>query len=105
MPGIVGVVSKVPRLRAEQQLCTMLGTLRHEPSYVTGTWSDELLGVYVGWAARKGSFLDGMPVSNEQGNAVLIFSGEDHPVPGTAAKLKERGHTLSPDGPSYLVHQ
>ncbi len=82
----------------------MLGTLRHEPFYVTGTWCDESLGVYVGWAARQGSFSDGMPLSNEQGNAVLIFSGEDHPEPGTAAKLKERGHTLSADGPSYLVH-
>jgi asparagine synthase (glutamine-hydrolysing) len=82
----------------------MLGTLRHEPFYVTGTWKDESLGVYVGWAARKDSFSDGMPLSSESGDAVLVFSGEDHPEPGTAAKLKERGHTLSADGPSYLVH-
>lgn len=82
----------------------MLGTLRHEPFYVTGTWKDESLGVYVGWAARQRSFSDGMPLSSEQGNAVLIFSGEDHPEPGTAAELKEHGHTLSTHGPSYLVH-
>ena len=43
-------------------------------------------------------------LSNEAGNAVLVFSGEDHPEPGTAAKLKERGHSLSAEGPSYLVH-
>ncbi len=82
----------------------MLGTLRHEPFYVTGTWCDESLGVYVGWAVQKGSFSDGMPLSNEAGNAVLVFSGEDHHEAGTVAKLKEQGHSLSAEGPSYLVH-
>lgn len=104
MPGIVGLMTKAPREHAEQQLLAMLATLRHEPFYVTGTWKDESLGVYVGWAAREDSFSDGMPLSSESGNAVLVFSGEDHPEPGISAKLKERGHTLSADGPSYLVH-
>ena len=104
MPGIVGLITNAHREHAEQQLLAMLATIRHEPFYVTGTWKDESLGVYVGWAARKDSFSDGMPLSSESGDAVLVFSGEDHPEPGTAAKLKERGHTLSADGPSYLVH-
>ncbi len=104
MPGIVGLITAMPRERAERELGAMIGALRHESLYVTGTWIDESSGVYVGWAARRGSFSDGMPLSNEQGNAVLIFSGEDHPEPGTAARLKERGHMLSADGPSYLVH-
>jgi asparagine synthase (glutamine-hydrolysing) len=82
----------------------MLDTLCHEPFYVMGTWIDESLGVYVGWAARKGSFSDGMPVVNEQGNAVMVFSGEDHTGPGTAAKCKEQGNATEPGVPSYLVH-
>src|ERR1039457_4186578 len=104
MPGIVGLITNAPREHAEQQLLAMLGTLRHEPFYVTGTWCDESLGAYVGWAARKGSFSDGMPLSNEAGNAVLVFSGEDHSEPGTAVRLKGRGHLLKTEGPSYLVH-
>jgi asparagine synthase (glutamine-hydrolysing) len=104
MPGIVGLITKMRRELAEQQLRTMLATLRHEPFYVTGTWCDESLGVYVGWTALKDSLSDGMPLSNETGNAVLIFLGEDHPEPGTAARLKERGHSVSLEGPSYLVH-
>src|ERR1017187_6007230 len=104
MPGIVGLITKAPREGAEQQLLAMLGTLRHEPSYVSGTWSDESLGVYVGWAARKDSFSDVMPLSNEEGNVVLIFSGEDYPEPGTSARLKGRGHSLKTEGSSYLVH-
>lgn len=104
MPGIVGLITKIPRARAEQKLLEMLSTLRHEPFYVTGTWCDEAMGVYVGWAARKDSFSDGMPLRNEAGNAVLVFSGEDHPEPGTKANLRERGHSLCAEGPSYLVH-
>jgi asparagine synthase (glutamine-hydrolysing) len=104
MPGIVGLITNLPRERAERELLTMVETLRHERFYVTGTWCDESLGVYVGWAARQGSFSDGMPLASEQGNAMLVFSGEDHPEHGTRAKLKERGHSLKPDGPDYLIH-
>jgi asparagine synthase (glutamine-hydrolysing) len=104
MPGLVGLITKVRREDAERQLLAMLGTLRHEPFYVTGTWCDESLGVYLGWAARAGSFSDGMPLASEQGNAILVFSGEDHSEPGTPARLKERGHSAKPDGPEYLIH-
>lgn len=104
MPGIVGLITKIQRELAEQQLRTMLGTLRHEPFYVTGTWCDESMGVYVGWAARGDSFSDGMPLSSERGDVVLVFSGEEFPEPGMAGRLKARGHKFAPDGPSYLVH-
>lgn len=79
-------------------------SMRHESFYVTGTWIDESLGVYAGWIARKNSFSDEMPIRNERGDIALIFSGEDYPEPGTARRLKERGHGCEEDGPSYLVH-
>ena len=104
MPGIVGLLTRMPRERAELQLIRMLDTLRHESFYVTGTWVDESLGAYVGWAARKDSFSDGMPLRNERGDVVLVFSGEEFREPGTALRLKERGHRLDHGGPSYLVH-
>ena len=53
MPGIVGLISKMPRERAEPELLRMVETLRHEPFYGTGTWIDESLGVYLGWAVQK----------------------------------------------------
>jgi asparagine synthase (glutamine-hydrolysing) len=105
MPGIVGLVTRIPRERAERQLVAMVDTLRHEPFYDTGTWIDESLGVYVGWSARKGSFADGMPLSNETGDVVLVFAGEDFPEPGTAARLRAHGHALDSAEASYLVHQ
>ena len=106
MPGIIGLVTKMPRARAEEELLQMVEAMRHEDFYVAGTWIDESLGVYAGWVARKGSFSHGMPLRNERGNAVLIFSGEEFPEPGTAQGLKQRGHIFDVAGaaPSYLVH-
>jgi asparagine synthase (glutamine-hydrolysing) len=104
MPGIVGLITKIPRPQAEAQLLRMVESLRHESFYVTGTWIDEDLGVYVGWVARKGSFSDGMPLRNERDELVLVFAGEEFPEPGTVSRLRERGHRFSESGPSYLVH-
>src|SRR6267143_7195345 len=104
MPGIVGLLTKLPRERAEPELLRMVETLRHENFYVTGTWVDESLGVYVGWIVRKDSFSDGMPLRNERGDSVLVFSGEEFPSPGIERSLIDRGHRLDGTGPSYLVH-
>jgi asparagine synthase (glutamine-hydrolysing) len=71
----------MPREWAEPQLLRMVEALRHEPFYTAGTWIDESLGVYVGWVARKGSFSDRMPLLNERGDVMLMFSGEDFTAP------------------------
>jgi len=105
MPGIAGLITKKPREWAEPQLAQMLQALRHESFYTTGTFVDESLGVYVGWTALQNSFSDGMPLRNERGDVSLVFSGEEYPEPGTARRLKERGHTLEMEGPYYLVHR
>lgn len=97
-------MTKMPREWAEPQLLRMVEALRHGPSHVTGTWVDEAKGLYLGWAARKNSFSDGMPLRNERGDVVLVFSGEEFPEAGTTQRLKERGHAIELTGPSYLVH-
>ena len=104
MPGIVGLITHMPREQAERELLRMVDALRHENFYVAGTWVEESLGVYIGWIARKDSFSDGMPLRNERGDVVLVFSGEAFPEPGTERRLKERGHELDAAGPSYLAH-
>jgi len=104
MPGIVGLITRIPREEAQRQLLQMVEALRHEDFYVTGTYVDESLGVYVGWVARKDSFSDGMPLRNEQKDVSLTFSGEEFPEPGTAQQLKARGHKLEDSEASYLVH-
>lgn len=104
MPGIVGFFSKAPRERMERELSAMVAAIRHESFYDTGTWIDEDLGVYIGWTVRRNSFSDSMPVRNESGDVVLVFSGEDFPEPGTVERLKASGHEFESDGPSYLAH-
>jgi asparagine synthase (glutamine-hydrolysing) len=104
MPGLVGLVTRMPPPRAELELLRMVEALRHENFYVTGTWQDTQLGVYVGWVARKNSFADAMPLANERGDVVLVFSGEEFPEPGTIWRLRARGHAVPAQGPSYLVH-
>src|ERR1700687_2512964 len=104
MPGIVGLITKMQRARAEQELLRMVDAIRHESFYESGTWIDESSGVYLGWTARRNSFSDGMPLRNERGDVVLVFSGEEYPEPETIENLKKRGHELPNGGPSYLVH-
>jgi asparagine synthase (glutamine-hydrolysing) len=104
MPGIVGLVTKSAPESAKQQLHRMLQSMRHEPFYTSGTWSDENIGVYVGWVAHKGAFSEAMPLYNERRNAVLVFSGEDFADPDVIAAMKRRGHNVDPNNASYLVH-
>lgn len=104
MPGIVGLITKAPRRWAETRLSSMVQSLRHESFYESGTWIDEQLGVYVGWVARKNCFASGMPLFNERGNVVLVFSGEEYPEPGTTERLKSQGHSIEAGYSSYLVH-
>ena len=105
MPGLVGIITKRPQAWAEHELCGMLKTMLHESFYTSGVWSNPSLGVYVGWVARRGAFAAEMPVRNERGEATLLFSGEEFPDPGIVETLRGRGHAVSQNGPSYLVHR
>src|SRR5262249_46271530 len=94
MPGLVGLVTAMPRERAEAELKRMVGTLRHEPFYQIGTWCNEAAGVYLGWSGRPGAVADGRPICDEQHGVVLAFAGDDFPPAGTADRV-----------PSYLLRQ
>ena len=104
MPGIVGLITQMPRARAEAELRRMVEALRHESFYQVGVWIDESLGIYAGWVAAKDSFADGMPIRNESGDVVLVFAGEEFPEPGTSQRLRQKGHNLGGQDCSYLVH-
>lgn len=101
MPGIVGLITRMPRQWAEQQLQRMLHVICHEASYVSGTWRDEAAGVYVGWTAREHSFSDRMPIRSGRGNACLVFSGEEYTDPETVSRLRRDSGT---SGCEYLAH-
>jgi asparagine synthase (glutamine-hydrolysing) len=104
MPGIVGLISRMPREQVERELRQMVEVMCHESFYVAGTWVDQSLGVYVGWVARKDSFCDRMPQRTERGDVILVFSGEEFSDSSTAQRLPEQGHNPDLAGPSYLAH-
>src|SRR5258708_22207053 len=104
MPGIVGLVTKMPRERAQAELRRMVEALQHESFYETGTWIDERLGIYVGWVIRTGSFCDALPIMNEKQNVTLFLSGSVYSEPSTICALREKGHSIDGRPASYLVH-
>lgn len=105
MPGIVGLITKLPRAAAEQQVLAMVKSVHHEAFYSCGTWADQESGIYIGWVARRGSFAETLPLCNESGDVALFFSGEEFPAPDLKNSLRQAGHQFPNDGPSYLVHR
>src|SRR6185295_9244647 len=81
MPGIAGLVTRMPRARAEAALLRMLAPVRHEPFYTVGMWTDESAGVYIGWSARNASRPGSLPVINARKDVVLALSGDLIPAP------------------------
>ncbi len=103
MPGIVGLITKLPAQQAEEQLRRMVSALRHENFYTVGTWMDESLGVYVGWVARRDSNASKMPIQSEHTGKVLVFSGEEFPTEDTITRLRQDGHVVGSNSLSYLI--
>jgi len=105
MPGIVGLVTRMPRQRATAEVQRMLGVMRHESFYTVRTLIDEELGLYVGWTARAGSFSDADALKNEAGDVAIVFSGEDFAQGAPAHSLAARGHHRADSVPTSLVQQ
>jgi asparagine synthase (glutamine-hydrolysing) len=76
----------------------------HESWYSSGTYSDEGLGLSVGWVSLPGSFADCMPMWNERRDVCLIFSGEEFADRADIESLRARGHVFEDGNASYLVH-
>jgi len=102
MPGLVGLITKLPRHEAERQLEKMLATLHREDFYSSGTWIDETQGLYLGWTAPRQTFTAGMPLVNEKKDLSLIFSG--HEYSGCTAARSARGATGTVDC-TYLLRK
>lgn len=76
-------MTAAPCAQARRELERMLEVLREDSFDATTTWSDESLGVYIGWCARRSS--PATTTMREEGrDVVVIFSGEDFSEPGSA---------------------
>jgi len=104
MPGIVGIVSQRPPQEHYGLLKSMVKCLIHEPFYTNGTYINEELGLWSGWACHDGTFGDCLPIWNEKKDICLLFSGEDFADQAEIDALRMRGHEFASEDASYLVH-
>src|SRR6185436_15253384 len=101
MPGLVGLITTLPRERAAAVVLRMVAAIRHEPFHITRVWMDERLGIYVGCCERTGSEAGEMPQHNARGDALFV-SGEDFAEPAvTRVPLADRAEQ-EPDFPASL---
>ena len=87
MPGINGIISKAGVERADVERMTRC--MVHEPSYVSGTYANDDVGLCVGWVSHARSFSDCMPLWNERRDVCLILSGEDFMGVGEVSQCGE----------------
>lgn len=104
MPGIAGIIAAQPSQERRTQLDAMVRCMLHEPSYVSGTYIDDDLGIGVGWAGLPNAFSTGAPIWNATRTRCLIFSGENVLTAHSRALLRARGIQPDPLGPDYLLH-
>jgi asparagine synthase (glutamine-hydrolysing) len=104
MPGIVGIISQRPSQEYVPVVESMVKCLKHEPFYSDGTYVNDELGLWSGWACHKGAFEDCLPIWNEQKDICLLFSGEDFADQADIDALRMRGHEFDSNNASYLVH-
>src|SRR5947207_1783967 len=76
MPGVTGIIRFAPDERIDQDLDSMLCAMRYNNRYSHGRFIDEECGLRIGWTAHPGSFAEGMPIVSQDGNTVMIFTGE-----------------------------
>lgn len=76
MPGLALILAPGSSGKHKADLDRMVAAMRHEPFYQIGTYSDETLGLYVGWVGHPGSYCDYFPLRSEDGNLMLFFYGE-----------------------------
>jgi asparagine synthase (glutamine-hydrolysing) len=105
MTGILGIISSEDPEACKAQLKSMVFSFDRESCYNLGTYSDENIGVYLGWCCHKGSSIDCMPIINEKSDLSLFLTGEVIPDRGEIDDLKKLGHKIQSPDNSYLIHQ
>jgi len=76
MPGLAVIISGDEEQRNQSDLDRMVASLRHEAFYTSGTFYDDAVGLYVGWALLPGCYSDCLPLRSPDGRYLLFFYGE-----------------------------
>jgi asparagine synthase (glutamine-hydrolysing) len=103
MPGIAAILS--PHLTAEHErdVGRMRDTLRHEPYYTIGAYTDRAAGVGIAWSCHPGSYCDCLPIKNGRDDLLLFFYGEHHADDNGASPATGESAAASPDARRVLA--
>jgi asparagine synthase (glutamine-hydrolysing) len=103
MPGLVGIFTKKSRESAELELRRMVASMQHESWYVSGTWIDEALGLYLGWVERSEQCTRNTHTQEENGDLILAFSGEEFSACEESGDVERQSYLLrlAEEDPSF----
>jgi asparagine synthase (glutamine-hydrolysing) len=102
MPGLVGIIGKGTGGRRRQELHRMLASMYRTGSMKTGSFVREDLNAFVGWTCHEGSYADCMPISNREGDVIILFGGEHYASPNGDEQRLSRAYGCPPDRASIL---
>jgi asparagine synthase (glutamine-hydrolysing) len=103
MPGLTGIIRYAPYERIDQDLESMLGAMRYNNRYSHGRFVYKECGLRVGWTCHRGSFAEGMPLVSQDGNTVMIFTGENFEEPGLIARSSRSSSGNGTSRAAYLL--
>ena len=98
MPGLAGIITQNPGEENNNDVRAMLACIQHESFYSSGTYANGDAGVYVGWSCHEGSYCDGMPIKNREGDRLLFFYGENYADQEALNDMGTRGYAVTDAG-------
>ena len=104
MPGIVGIIGVDQNGENSAVLEEMILCQLHEPSYTSGSYVNERLGLWIGWIGHEHALSTRNPIWNEAKDVCLIFSGEDFVDEAQISHLQKTGRKLGSGNANYIVH-
>lgn len=85
MPGIAGIIRRHKYAGIATDLRRMLGSMMHETFYTSSQYTNEKIGLYMGCVSHDENLGRQMPLASQDGQRVLIITGEHFPYPDGAA--------------------
>lgn len=105
MPGIAGIISDHLFLEKNPDLLDrMIDIQVNEKFYIKGKYSDNKIGIHVGWNNYDIVSFQKLPIINEKKEIAMIFIGEDYRSDRIDISLQKSGHRFCGGGFDYIVH-
>jgi len=103
MPGIAGIVGRDSAEGNESALDAMVSRMMHEEFYASGTYINTRLGSSIGWACRKESYSDCLPVWNDREDICLVVLGDSVLAESIAGGATDRRGIPSCPDPRRII--